>query len=376
MDCVRKLLAARPHLYPQFATHNALTVASVIEQAGGVEGYEFQRLHGMGEALYEALLADEPAAACRVYAPVGGHRDLLAYLVRRLLENGANSSFVSVAADPSVPVATILKRPQDWIADAGHARHPRIPLPRDLYGAERKNSAGVEFGDRASLEALVNGVRNAAPLRQSKGENVADALAGAAKGFAAWNATPVDDRAAALERIADLYEQSRDALIALLQTEGGKTLDDALAEVREAVDFCRYYAARGAAFACSGTHARADRRDQRSYPSRARRVRLHQPVEFPARDLHRPDRGGAGRGQLRDRQARRADAADRRRGGPTDARCGRAEIRAASRHRRRQGRCGSGRGRARRGRCLHGLDRSRMADQPRTRGERRTRSCR
>src|SRR5689334_19226270 len=103
MACVTKLLAARPHLYPQFATHNALTVASVIEQAGGVEGYEFQRLHGMGEALYEALIADTKVA-CRVYAPVGGHRDLLAYLVRRLLENGANSSFVSVAADPSVPV--------------------------------------------------------------------------------------------------------------------------------------------------------------------------------------------------------------------------------------------------------------------------------
>src|SRR6202022_2969339 len=115
MACVTKLLAARPHLYPQFATHNALTVASVIEQAGGVEGYEFQRLHGMGEALYEALIA-EAKVACRVYAPVGGHRDLLAYLVRRLLENGANSSFVSVAADPAVPVSTILRRPQEWIA--------------------------------------------------------------------------------------------------------------------------------------------------------------------------------------------------------------------------------------------------------------------
>ncbi len=127
--CARKLLAARPRLLPQFATHNALTVACVIEDAGGVEGYEFQRLHGMGEVLYELLLADHPGAACRVYAPVGGHRDLLAYLVRRLLENGANSSFVSVAADPSVPVAAILRRPQSWIGDARHARNPRIPLP-------------------------------------------------------------------------------------------------------------------------------------------------------------------------------------------------------------------------------------------------------
>jgi RHH-type transcriptional regulator, proline utilization regulon repressor / proline dehydrogenase / delta 1-pyrroline-5-carboxylate dehydrogenase len=243
MACVTKLLAARPVLYPQFATHNALTVASVIEEAGGVDGYEFQRLHGMGEALYEGLIADEPGAACRVYAPVGGHRDLLAYLVRRLLENGANSSFVSVAADPSVPVATILKRPQAWIADPSHARHPRIPLPRDLYGAERVNSAGVEFGDRAALEALLAGVKNAAPLPQAKGETVEEALAGAAQGFVAWNARPVAERAAALEGTADLYQEHRDALFAMLQTEGGKTLDDAVAEVREAVDFCRYYAA-------------------------------------------------------------------------------------------------------------------------------------
>jgi RHH-type proline utilization regulon transcriptional repressor/proline dehydrogenase/delta 1-pyrroline-5-carboxylate dehydrogenase len=241
MACVTRLLAARPHLYPQFATHNALTVASVLEEAGGVEGYEFQRLHGMGEALYEALI-EETGVACRVYAPVGGHRDLLAYLVRRLLENGANSSFVSVAADPSVPVSEILKRPQAWIADARHARHPRIPLPRDLYGT-RKNSAGVEFGDRTSLEALLAGVKAAAPLPQAKGESVSDALAGAAKGFTAWSEMSVADRAIALDRTAGLYEKHRDALIALLQSEGGKTLDDALAEVREAVDFCRYYAA-------------------------------------------------------------------------------------------------------------------------------------
>ena len=132
-DCVRRLLAARPRLYPQFATHNALTVASVIEDAGGTDGYEFQRLHGMGEALYESLLAELPGLTCRVYAPVGGYADLLAYLVRRLLENGANSSFVSVAADPNVPVETILRRPQSWIADPAHARHSHIPLPRELF---------------------------------------------------------------------------------------------------------------------------------------------------------------------------------------------------------------------------------------------------
>jgi RHH-type transcriptional regulator, proline utilization regulon repressor / proline dehydrogenase / delta 1-pyrroline-5-carboxylate dehydrogenase len=245
-DCVRRLLAARPRLYPQFATHNALTVASVIEEAGGVEGYEFQRLHGMGEALYAALIADEPGAACRVYAPVGGHRDLLAYLVRRLLENGANSSFVSVAADPGVPVAGLLKRPQAWIAEPSHARHPRIPLPRDLYGPSRRNSAGVEFGDRASLEGLLAGVAKAMPKDavappEANDATIAESFAAAAKGFPAWAARPVEERAAALDRAADLYEGNRDALIALLQQEGGKTLDDALAEVREAVDYCRYY---------------------------------------------------------------------------------------------------------------------------------------
>src|SRR6266852_3875249 len=272
--CTRKLLAARPRLYPQFATHNALTVASVIEDASGVEGYEFQRLHGMGEVLYQLLLADHPEAACRIYAPVGGHRDLLAYLVRRLLENGANSSFVSVAADPAVPIATILERPQAAIGDARHARHRRIPLPRDLYAPDRRNSSGVEFGDRADLAALLSAVHGAptpdtaAPLidgvatpglerpvhspidgraigcvREGNEANAAAAMAAAAAGFAAWAARPIDARAAALERAGDLLEAQRGRLIALLQSEGGKTLEDAVAEVREAVDFCRYYAA-------------------------------------------------------------------------------------------------------------------------------------
>ena len=157
--CVKKLLAARTRLFPQFATHNALTVAGVIEDAGGVAGFEFQRLYGMGEPLYDALLAEFPDAACRIYAPVGNNRDLLAYLVRRLLENGANSSFVSVAADPNVPIADILKRPQSFIADAQQARNGKIPLPRDLYQPERSGSAGVEFGDRAGLDALLRDVQ-------------------------------------------------------------------------------------------------------------------------------------------------------------------------------------------------------------------------
>jgi RHH-type proline utilization regulon transcriptional repressor/proline dehydrogenase/delta 1-pyrroline-5-carboxylate dehydrogenase len=273
LDCVRKLLVARPRLYPQFATHNALTVACVIEDAGGAGGYEFQRLHGMGEALYEALLTELPDLICRVYAPVGGHADLLAYLVRRLLENGANSSFVSVAADPSVPIETILRRPQSWIVDASHARHSHIPLPRDLFGTSRRNSSGVEFGDGAALETLVAEVRSAPKIADAKplidGSAVAGrerpvnspidgavigtvqegdealvdtAMTSAQAAFAAWSATPVAERAAALERAGDLIEQNRGRLIALLQSEAGKTIDDCVSEVREAVDYCRFYA--------------------------------------------------------------------------------------------------------------------------------------
>jgi RHH-type proline utilization regulon transcriptional repressor/proline dehydrogenase/delta 1-pyrroline-5-carboxylate dehydrogenase len=249
MACMRQLLRARPRLYPQFATHNALTVASVIEEAqgtkGAAEGYEFQRLHGMGEVLYEALLADVPGVACRVYAPVGSHRDLLAYLVRRLLENGANSSFVAAAADPNVPIEDILKRPQAWIGDAAHARHPHIPLPRDLYRPARLNSSGVEFGDRVALNGLVNEVKREAPKepRAVPPVDPGAAMAAAAAGFPAWNATPVVRRADILERAAELLEASRGKLIVLMHSEGGKTLDDALSELREAVDYCRYYAA-------------------------------------------------------------------------------------------------------------------------------------
>jgi RHH-type proline utilization regulon transcriptional repressor/proline dehydrogenase/delta 1-pyrroline-5-carboxylate dehydrogenase len=275
MACARKMLAARPLIAPQFATHNALTVATVIEEAGSGEGIEFQRLHGMGEALYEALRADVPDHACRVYAPVGSHRDLLAYLVRRLLENGANTSFVSVAADPAVPMEDILRAPWIEIGKPEEARNPKIVLPIDLYAPSRLNSAGIEFGHRKELDALVEKVRaaasasaRAAPLLDGidiggvarpvlspiDGKTIGEVIEGdaaiatsameaAQAGFAAWNATPLADRAACLERAGDLIEQRQARLIALLQTEGGKTLDDAVSELRETVDYCRYYAA-------------------------------------------------------------------------------------------------------------------------------------
>ena len=275
--CARKLLALRPRLFPQFATHNALTVATILELASGQSGFEFQRLHGMGEALYARLHEDHPELAYRTYAPVGSHRDLLAYLVRRLLENGANSSFVALAADGSVPLATLLRRPADIIGSVASARHQDIPLPGDLYLPQRKNSRGIEFGDRAALEqllsavagqtgavaatTLINGVPvpgaarpRVSPIDQKTEigsvvdptpEDAYAAIAAAREGFASWSQSSAEARAAALEKAADLLERRAPRFIALLQREGGKTLDDAVSEVREASDFCRYYAAQG-----------------------------------------------------------------------------------------------------------------------------------
>jgi len=275
--CARRLLDLRPRIFPQFATHNALTVATLVELASGEGGFEFQRLHGMGEALYEQLAQDRPDLTYRTYAPVGSHRDLLAYLVRRLLENGANSSFVALATDGTVPVSSLLRRPADIIGNADNAQHPNIPLPRDLFAPQRKNSSGIEFGERKALHRLLSDIAgetaqaSAAPVIDGRMQlgtardahspidaaislgSVIDAtpqhanaaVAAARSGFAGWNATPPDIRAAALERAADLLESRSAHFVALLQREGGKTLDDALSEVREAADFCRYYAMEG-----------------------------------------------------------------------------------------------------------------------------------
>jgi RHH-type proline utilization regulon transcriptional repressor/proline dehydrogenase/delta 1-pyrroline-5-carboxylate dehydrogenase len=256
--CARKLLALRPRLFPQFATHNALTVATVLELAeakdgskdGFEDGFEFQRLHGMGEALYAQLAEDHPKLAYRTYAPVGSHHDLLAYLVRRLLENGANSSFVALAADDAVPVKTLLRRPADIIGRPADAPHPNIPLPRDLLLPQRINSHGIEFGERAALTRLVAAIAaEKVPLPGSVPDATPEAantvVAAACAGFPGWSATPAVARAAALEQAARLLEERAAHFIALLQREGGKTLDDALSELREAADFCRYYAACG-----------------------------------------------------------------------------------------------------------------------------------
>ncbi len=280
LACARAMLE-RPRIHAAFGSHNALTVATILEWAEEAHGpnwrdFEFQRLHGMGEGLYERLVEEE-GYRCRLYAPVGGHRDLLAYLVRRLLENGANSSFLHQLADAAMSDAELLADPAEKIAAVGGSRHPAIPLPPDLFRPERANARGFDLADpavRDALEAEIAAARSlphhAAPgrLRAPAGRaarpvvNPADpgetigtvveaepadieaALACAAAAQRAWNAEGADARAAALERLADRLEADHAALLALLQAEAGKTLPDAVAELREAVDFCRYYAAR------------------------------------------------------------------------------------------------------------------------------------
>ena len=269
----RTLLDYRDRIYPQFATHNALTVATILEMAGNSEGFEFQRLHGMGESLYR-IITQERDIPCRIYAPVGGHRDLLAYLVRRLLENGANSSFVTRVGDPKVPVSELLEHPEDAIEFGHKPYHAAITLPDKLFDP-RKNSRGVEFGSRADLDALVedvaavNGETFAATclvdgddagqdrqpvvspvdgktvvgtVRFADGDLVECAVSAAARAGRYWGVSPVEHRADALERAADLMEEQRGRIVWLLAREAGKTLVDAIAELREAVDFCRYYA--------------------------------------------------------------------------------------------------------------------------------------
>jgi RHH-type proline utilization regulon transcriptional repressor/proline dehydrogenase/delta 1-pyrroline-5-carboxylate dehydrogenase len=258
---VAKDMLEAENIRPAFASHNALTVATIVEWAGNSRDFEFQRLHGMGDGLYERLVR-ENGYHCRIYAPVGGHRDLLAYLVRRLLENGANSSFVHQLADENMSEAQILADPVAKIAAVGGTRHPSIPLPKDLFAPGHRNSGGIDLSDRPTLERTVAAVsarhpglepgsRSAASRKEEAGsrvepgmtkEEVTAAIGRAEAAFPAWNATPVDRRAAILERIADLLEEHRAELMAICVQEAKKTIPDAIGEVREAADFCRYYA--------------------------------------------------------------------------------------------------------------------------------------
>ncbi|MEM7053181.1 MAG: bifunctional proline dehydrogenase/L-glutamate gamma-semialdehyde dehydrogenase PutA [Pseudomonadota bacterium] len=283
LACAAKLLAAADAFYPQFATHNAHTICAINQMAGGhANEFEYQRLHGMGQELYEAVLEDEGFNGhCRVYAPVGRHEDLLPYLVRRLLENGANTSFVNRIVDEKLQVDEVVTDPIAQVRAFDSFAHPQIPLPVDLYGGARQNSHGINFAAESEQGALAQAMRqsgsdqwqarsllDASTKDESTDASSAQAITSPANAddtvgtvrFAdaagaeaavtralqaqpAWDQRSATERAACLERAADLIEQHRAELMALCVREAGKTLDDAIAEVREAADFCRYYAA-------------------------------------------------------------------------------------------------------------------------------------
>lgn len=241
--CAKTLLSAPESIYPAFATHNCRTVATILEFGGG---FEFQKLFGMGDALYDALLAEHPGIAVRIYAPVGGFTDLLPYLVRRLLENGANTSFVHQIADPNVPVEALVADPAAALPDS-YEPDPRIPLPRDLY-PDRKNSLGLDLADQAVLQHLrahTLADREAEPLgavEDTTPQELDFSIARAADAFESWSQAPAAERAALLERAADALQGHMVELVSLIVREGGRTFNDAVSEVREAADFCRYYA--------------------------------------------------------------------------------------------------------------------------------------
>jgi RHH-type transcriptional regulator, proline utilization regulon repressor / proline dehydrogenase / delta 1-pyrroline-5-carboxylate dehydrogenase len=277
--CAQRLFAAGDVIYPQFATHNALTLAAVMALAPPGAVYEFQRLHGMGQALYGAVRADTPGLPpVRVYAPVGTHEELLPYLVRRLLENGANTSFVHHFLDKHIPVEQVVGQIMgEVIPDSSGAPAPHIREPRELYRS-RRNSRGADFGNPAEIAQLQDELRAAAGVsyaggpvlshaeaagpnlpvrspantaetvgltRDATAAEMSAAMTSCARAQRAWDATPAERRAACLEKAADLLESRRGLFLHLLVREAGKTLPDAIAEIREAADFCRYYACRG-----------------------------------------------------------------------------------------------------------------------------------
>ena len=280
LACAQKILAATDAIYPMFATHNAHSVAAILELVRAAPqpiAFEFQRLHGMGEELYSQVVHQKENIPCRIYAPVGSHEDLLPYLVRRLLENGANSSFVNRLVDEATPIEELVADPINKAYSYSHKAHPKIPLPQNLYGVLRKNSAGIDLSHYQHLERLNTALQEnmscnwqAAPLikgqlKFSAGsasavinpadhdhqvghvcnatlEEVEEAFSYAKQAEKFWQTSCVEQRALCLERMADLIEQNYAELLALAILEAGKTLPDAIAEIREAVDFCRYYA--------------------------------------------------------------------------------------------------------------------------------------
>lgn len=274
--CAKKLLTMTDAIYPQFATHNAYSVAMILNLVGEYKDFEFQCLHGMGNELYEQVVpAEYHGIACRIYAPVGSHEDLLPYLVRRLLENGANSSFVNRIVDDKAPIAELIEDPVAKARTLFNKMNKNIPLPEQIFSSGRKNSKGFDFSNRfertllqqelmgldltqwtsgpivagrTQFDAELKICSPQQPSRQvgfvqyAKADDVEKALNCADKTFATWSKTPVEDRASCLRRFADLLQANRTEVLALTCLEAGKTWNDGIAELREAVDFCRYYA--------------------------------------------------------------------------------------------------------------------------------------
>lgn len=276
--CAKKILANTDAIYPQFASHNAHTVASIYQLAGDYRDFEFQCLHGMGDALYDQVVsgANGHKMPCRIYAPVGTHKHLLAYLVRRLLENGANSSFINRLVDAKVPASDLVKDPIEQAMSYQALPHPHIPLPDHIYGETRMNAKGIDIFNIDNTEWLDAEMakasaqpwhayplihQHAKPKRQGQvihdpannkqvvGEvieatekEVEIALTAARDAFYDWDHTPVEQRAQCLEKMADLLEQHTPRLMAMAIKEAGKSIPNAISEIREAIDFCRYYA--------------------------------------------------------------------------------------------------------------------------------------
>ncbi|MES1956009.1 bifunctional proline dehydrogenase/L-glutamate gamma-semialdehyde dehydrogenase PutA [Salinisphaera hydrothermalis] len=287
LSCATKLLNMTDRIYPQFATHNAHSVSSILElaKANGVDNYEFQRLHGMGESLHDEVIKVS-GVPCRIYAPVGPHKHLLAYLVRRLLENGANSSFVNQIVDTSITPEEIAKDPIETVKSMGENISSRaIVHPFKLFGEQRRNSKGWDITDPVTMaeidagrapyrdHAWTGGPMIAGPVSgteiqvvhnpadpndvvgrvtQASEQDVDTAIAAAQEGFKRWSAKPAEERAACLRKVADLYEEHAYELFALATREAGKSLADGIAEIREAVDFALYYANEGERYKDSG----------------------------------------------------------------------------------------------------------------------------
>jgi len=245
--CAKRLFEAQDSIYPQFATHNAHTIATIIEIAGENSRYEFQRLHGMGASLYNIVLNDASLnCSCRTYAPVGKHQALLPYLVRRLLENGANTSFINRITDKNTSIESIIADPVKKTESTAILPHPNIPLPAHIFGHERINSKGLNLENRHTAEKLQKQIQQPLLFIQKKNQNSKHlelCLQQAHQHYKKWDSLGTAKRADILNRIADLFEKDRVELIRLCVHEAKKTIPDALSEVREAIDFCRYYAA-------------------------------------------------------------------------------------------------------------------------------------